>query len=306
MNLVRHWTKDQFVCCRKHTTYISYLKVLALHSEGPDDRHARQAELGSCLSNNLLRDFVILFRCLDYIFAKSCKPFVGHRGSVNRSREIFSGGDMKICDGSFRQGCCWTTAVHSFSNSIECASRHPCSAAFVSGHGTPASGKGPFSTGVDATANGACAGNNHQARLTIRGSIERNLGIADNLNLTDADVTEGLAHAGAKFLASGASQTDLSGNNIISAHLGRRTSSINCFPHSRSRCCDSHSKRVRRTSKTFAEYPLVYIHYYSVGLGASSIHPHDRILSPQPSRGQEIGRSAIGMHFVAACPGSES
>jgi hypothetical protein len=105
----------------------------------------------------------------------------------------------------------------------------------------------------------------------------------------EPNIAQSLAHTGAQLDATRAGQTYLHGNDIRPAHLGYLASFIDCLAHCCRCVCDSHTKRVRRTSCTFTQHSISSIEDDSMCLCTTAIDANDYVLRTQAPRGYYIG-----------------
>jgi hypothetical protein len=183
------------------------------------------------------------------------------------------------------------------------ATCHPSATAFVAGNRSPASGTYSLSTPVNTAADRTGTGNHYHTRLPISRSVKRNLSIANNLHVANANTIECLAHACSQFSTARACQANFGCHDVISPHLSIGTCSVNRFANCGRGTGNSDSQRVGWTSCTFPENTMLGIHDHRKRLGAAAIDTNHGMLSTQTARGQYICCPAISRELVPARSG---
>src|SRR6185295_17197409 len=111
----------------------------------------------------------------------------------------------------------------------------------------------------------------YQSRRTVSRSIQRDSGVSNHLNLTDAERHQCFAHALAQLASTRSRKPDLRSDQITAPELRSRTRAIDRFAHGSGGSCNSYSQRVRGSGAALADYSLARVHDNGFGLGPAAV-----------------------------------
>jgi hypothetical protein len=130
------------------------------------------------------------------------------------------------------------------SHGPQSAPGNPRAAPLIARKRSPASGADLLAANIHSAANSTGAGNYNHARLAVSCTVERDICVTDDFQVSNTETAERFLDARAQFFATGASQTNLGRSNIFAAHLRHGASSVDCFAHSHRGTGDSNTQRV--------------------------------------------------------------
>src|SRR3712207_6823638 len=107
------------------------------------------------------------------------------------------------------------------SNRAQSATCEPCATTFIARDRSPTTRAATLSTRIDATADRSRSRDYNEARRTVRRSIQCNVGVSDDFDLTDTERHQRFAHALSQLAAACTRKTDLRRDQIAATQLRR-------------------------------------------------------------------------------------
>src|SRR5215213_1976819 len=203
---------------------------------------------------------------------------------------------MEIGAGQFGKLSLWTTPIKRISNRAQSTTCKPRTATFISRNRPPTSRAKTPATRIDAAADRTGACDYDEPWRAIRRSIQCDVRVSNDLDLTDSERHQCLAHAFAQLASTCTGKPNLRGNQIAATKLRRRARTVDRVAHSGSRSCNSDSQRVGGSGAAFADHSLASVHDYGFGRGPAAIDTDHRVLRVQASSRREICCSFFGTH----------
>ena len=281
----------------KYSPNVRNLKALAFHLQMANHRDCRETEFRAAVGHDLQRHRILSLGGVDYVSTKTRQPFVSDRGRVDRSRQIVRIGDVEIRSGQLAKERLWTTSVRRVRNGAECAPGQPCAAAFISRDWSPTTRAETLPPRVDATADRSRSGDHDEAGRAVSGAIQSDVCVSYNVDIANAEGSECFTHALAQLPPPRAGQSDLRRDEIVAPEFRRSARTIDRLAHRGRRPGNTDAQRIRWTSKTFANHPLIGIHDHRFGLGAPAVDTHHGVRRVQASGWGEICCASVCAHI---------